>query len=279
MNALPQDWVALLALAFVLGLKHGLDADHLAAVDGLTRFNSRARPPLARWCGVLFSAGHGAIVMLVAIVVGAATKRWAVPAWLEDVGAWVSIAFLALLGMLNLVSVANAAPDQIVGPVGVRGRLLARFTRVSRPSAIAGVGALFALSFDTMSQAALFALAAVTFGGWKHALVLGGLFTLGMMLADGGNGLWVASLLKRADRRACVASRMMGLVVGALSLGVALLGVARYFSPRVAAWYERDQPLVSGSVLAVVAIAFLIAVALVRRAGLVPAQRGAKTAP
>ena len=41
---LPTEWLALLGLVFVLGAKHGLDADHLAAIDGLTRYNLRQRP-------------------------------------------------------------------------------------------------------------------------------------------------------------------------------------------------------------------------------------------
>ena len=47
MDALPATWTALCALAFVLGLKHGFDADHLATIDGLTRYNARTSPRLA----------------------------------------------------------------------------------------------------------------------------------------------------------------------------------------------------------------------------------------
>jgi high-affinity nickel-transport protein len=44
---------------FVLGAKHGLDADHLATVDGLTRCNARTNPWLCRRAGALLSLGHG----------------------------------------------------------------------------------------------------------------------------------------------------------------------------------------------------------------------------
>src|SRR6185369_2632513 len=40
METLPTHWLSLVAVVFMLGLKHGLDADHLAAIDGLTRFNA-----------------------------------------------------------------------------------------------------------------------------------------------------------------------------------------------------------------------------------------------
>ena len=34
METLPTDWLSLLILTFVLGMKHGFDADHLATIDG-----------------------------------------------------------------------------------------------------------------------------------------------------------------------------------------------------------------------------------------------------
>ena len=48
MDSLPSDGFALAALVFVLGMKHGFDADHLATIDGLTRYNARRNPALAR---------------------------------------------------------------------------------------------------------------------------------------------------------------------------------------------------------------------------------------
>jgi nickel/cobalt transporter (NiCoT) family protein len=132
MEHLPNDWLALLFLVFTLGVEHGLDADHLGTIDGLTRFNARHNQRLARWCGSPFSLGHGAVVIVIALVVGALAGRWAVPDWMEDLGA---------------------------------------------------------LSFDNMSQAALFALAGTQFGSVGHALTLGLVFTAGMLLTDGVNGL------------------------------------------------------------------------------------------
>jgi high-affinity nickel-transport protein len=56
--------VTTLVLVFILGLRHGMDADHLAAIDGF----SRLRP--SRWNGVLFGLGHGLVVTLLALLVG-----------------------------------------------------------------------------------------------------------------------------------------------------------------------------------------------------------------
>lgn len=270
MENLPHDWLALATLVFVLGMKHGLDPDHLVAIDALTRFNSQTNRRFARWCGLLFSLGHGAVVIGVALTVGLATERWIVPGWLDDLGAWISIAFLTALGLLNLHAVLGTPLDRVVRPVGMRGRLFERFTRTSRPGAIALVGALFALSFDTLSQAALFAVTASQLGGWAHSAALGLLFMLGMMLADGANGLWIASLLRNADERARIASRVLGLAVAGLSLGVAAFVVAERYSESVATWASGRELVLGSGVIAVVAAASLLGHVLARRPAAAP---------
>src|SRR5712671_4775954 len=132
LETLPTYWLSLVAVVFLLGLKHGLDPDHLAAIDGLTRFNAASRPRLSRWSGLLFSAGHGLVVTAIAVAVATVASEWRAPPWLEDAGAWISIAFLTLLGVANLASVLRAPRGAPVRPVGLRGRLFARLLH-SRP--------------------------------------------------------------------------------------------------------------------------------------------------
>lgn len=266
MENLPHDWLALLALVFTLGMKHGLDPDHLAAIDGLTRFNAASnKPRLSRWSGLLFSLGHGAVVMAVAVLVGIVARRWEVPAWVEDFGAWISILFLLALGTVNLVAVFRAAPDEVVRIAGLKGRWLGRLSRASHPVLIACVGALFALSFDTLSQTALFSLTASSMAGWMFSVALGMVFMLGMIATDGINGLWISRLLNRADQRALIASRVMGLAVGGLSILVGLFGIARYFLPAVASRSEGHELLMGLAVVATVAMSFYLALRLARR--------------
>ena len=112
MESLPSDWSALAGVVLLLGMKHGFDADHLATIDGLTRCNARARRSFARFCGALFSLGHGVVVMAIALAVGTVSRSWQTPQWLEISGAWISIGFLTLLGVLNLHAVLSAAPGQ-----------------------------------------------------------------------------------------------------------------------------------------------------------------------
>lgn len=253
---LPASSTALLGVVFLLGMRHGLDADHLATIDGLTRFNLAKRPRLARRAGVLFSLGHGFVVMLVALGVALWANHWGTPAWLETLGAWTSILFLTALGILNLVAVLRSPSDQVVRSVGLRSRLFGRFSRSGRPLAIVLIGALFALSFDTVSQTSLFALAAQQVGGPAFSLVLGIAFMAGMMVTDGANGLWVARLLDRGDRRARVASRVLGLTIAGLSLMVALFGILRLYSPEVSLWSDGRELLVAAAVVGTLLLSF-----------------------
>jgi nickel/cobalt transporter (NiCoT) family protein len=264
MQALPTDALPLVALAFVLGAKHGLDADHLVAIDGLTRFNAAERPGLARWCGVLFSMGHGAVVIGVALMVGIATDRWIVPTWLEATGAWISIGFLTALGMMNLLAVLSAPAESVVQPIGFKAGWLGRVMQTSSPASIFAVGALFALSFDTVSQAALFALTASQISDVALGVGAATAFMIGMMTADGINGIWIASLLRNADRRARVATRVMGLAVAGLSLCVAALGAAKLVSDGVDQWFDGRELEIGLAVVAAVAASFLLAVLLSR---------------
>ena len=129
------------------------------------------------------------------------------------------------------------------------------------------VGALFAVSFDTVSQAALFAAAAAQYGGLGDALELGLVFLLGMLVTDGVNGLWVARLIARSDAIACVASRVMGLTVGVVSLLVAAVGASRLAAPPFAAWSEGRDLALGGAVIAAVLASFALGQALARRRG------------
>ena len=269
MPALTPDWSSLILLVFVLGLKHGFDADHLATIDGLTRWHSSRGAQLANYCGALFSAGHGLVVMAVAVGASLLASQWAVPSWFELTGAWISIGFLLGLGLLNLYAVLSAAPEQVVALRGIRGRWLGRLTRAEHPLLIAGIGMLFALSFDTLSLALLFGVTAQGAGGMPEALLLGGLFTLGMLVADGANGLWIARLIRRADQTARIASRVLGLAVGGMSLMVAAYGVARLLNPAVDGWSDGKELAIGMGLIVMLAAAFALAIHLGRaqRAG------------
>ena len=255
MSALPHDGVALIMVVLMLGLQHGMDPDHIATINGLTRFNAQLQPRVSRWSGVLFSFGHGIVVTAVAAMVAVFAAEWMPPVWVEHLGAWISIMFLLALGTVNLQAVIRSPKDQPVRIVGFKGRWLSRLSRTSHPVLIATVGAAFALSVDTVSQAVLFSLTASKMAGWVFAVALGLVFMLGMMAADGLNGLWMGRLIQRADAQVIAISHTMSFVIGTLSIAIAALGIIKYFSPAAAALID-SAGLLIGLGLAVCIPAF-----------------------
>jgi high-affinity nickel-transport protein len=266
METLPHDWLALATLVFLLGLKHGMDPDHLVTIDGMARFNAVKHPRLSQFSGLLFSLGHGAVVTLVAVLVATVAVEWRAPQWLELTGAGISIFFLLLLAAANLVAVFRARPGERVRPVGLKSRFLGSLVETSHPAVIASVGAAFALSFDTISQAMLFSITGSSVAGWMFAATLGLVFTAGMAATDAVNGYTMSRLVYRADRRAAVASKIMSLAVALLSVLIAGLGFAKLQWPAV------DETLQN------VGLALGVAVVLAMLAAFALAMRAARTA-
>ena len=166
--------------------------------------------------------------------------------------------FLTLLGAVNVRAALTTAPDEVVPLVGIKSRWLRGLGEARSPWLVALVGALFALSFDTISQAALFSLTAQQFGGLAPALMLGCLFTIGMLVTDGINGLWISRLIARADDLARVASRVMSLAVGGVSLLVAGFAFAKLVLPAVDEWSQGKEFAFGVAVVVVILLSYLL---------------------
>jgi high-affinity nickel-transport protein len=213
-------------------------------------------------------------VIAVAVGVSLLARAWHPPTWLEAAGSWISIVVLAVLGAVNIAAVFRTPDGELAQPKGWRSGVFSRLLRAGRPLSVAAVGALFALSFDTFSQAALFAMTAAQFGGWHSALTLGMLFTFGMLLTDGANGYWISKLIRRSDRAAQVASRAMALAVAGVSLLTAALVLATLLLPRAGAWAEGKELWFGGAVIAVIGLSFIMGQRLAPAAGRAPRPIG-----
>ena len=247
---------------FLLGIRHGFDADHLAAIDGLTRINAVDRADLSRNAGYLFSLGHGIVVISTAMLVALVANTWSVPTWVESIGVWSSIAVLLALAFANLNAVLRVTCGQIVQPAGWRGRWLMRCFTAKSFFSVMAVGALFAISFDTLSLAAMFGMTAARFGSWLSALVAAGLFVLGMLVTDGLNDVWIAYLIQRSNRAALAVSRIMALAISGVCLIIAAVGIANQLLPATSAVLEAQGFWVSVAILLVLAASFLIGLRL-----------------
>ena len=266
----PREFVGVAAVVLLLGLKHGFDADHLAAIDAIACHNAPSRPRLARLSGALFSLGHGAVVVAVALSVSLLAQAWHTPEWLDALGAWLSIGVLILLAALNIAAVLRTPRHEATHLHGWRSGVFGRLLRAGHPTLVMGVGAVFAISFDTISQAALFAVTAAQFGGWRPALLLALLFTVGMLITDGVNGWWISRLVRAGGSAARVSSRVVALAVSGIGLLTAGLTLTTRFVPAAEAWAEGKELWFGTAIVVVLAASFVAGRRL--GAGPVPAR-------
>ncbi|MBS3905055.1 MAG: hypothetical protein KGZ39_06995 [Simkania sp.] len=227
MNA-ESSWQWMILMALTLGIRHGFDLDHLATIDAITR-TTRDNRTLSKMVGCLFSLGHGAVVILISLVIGGGLMRSHIPLWLEGCGNWISIFFLVIFGALNLWNVFQNTPSSTL-PVGIKSFLAKKITATkTTPLWIMAIGALFAISFDTFSQIALFSISASLVSGWMFSGILALFFMLGMMIADGLNGLFVSTLIQRADRTSLLLSRSLGVTIAIFSLVIGFSSLLNMF--------------------------------------------------
>lgn len=99
--------LGLFMLAYGLGLRHAVDADHIAAIDNSTRkLMQDGKKPVG--VGFFFSLGHSTIVILISILVAvsAAYVKNNIPT-LETAGSVIGTSisgfFLIMIGIINLI--------------------------------------------------------------------------------------------------------------------------------------------------------------------------------
>jgi high-affinity nickel-transport protein len=199
-------------LAYTFGLRHAVDADHIAAIDNTTRkLMSDGQRPVG--VGLFFSLGHSTVVVALSVAIALfASVVTGIPALQEIgslIGTTVSAVFLLVIGLINLVvlidiyrmfrrvaaggAYSEATLEEFLNERGLLARLFRPMLRVIRKSwHMYPLGILFGLGFDTASEVALLGLAATS--GANHVpiafiLVLPALFAAGMSLVDATDGV------------------------------------------------------------------------------------------
>ena len=200
-------------LAYTMGLRHAVDADHIAAIDNVTRklIQEGKRPVNV---GFFFSSGHSLVVLLataaVAATAGAFKDKFHFLSSLGSVlGTSVSVGFLLILGVINIVIFMQIYKTfKVVKETGVysdedfnllmtkRGflsRIFRHFFKMIHSSwQMFPIGFLFGLGFDTSTEIALLGIAATQAAKglsiWS-IMVFPLLFTAGMTLVDTTDGV------------------------------------------------------------------------------------------
>ena len=251
-------WVTL-GLLIALGFRHGLDPDHIAAVDGLTRMRFRASvqdQPLAfgvaRLAGFQFACGHSLNIFLVTLVFF--WQDFELPHWLESTGLWLSTFFLLWLALANLRQCWRGHPHtHATGPAQ---RLIMKILGpLAHPL---GVGFAFAISFDALAQAGLMAAKGHELGGFGVVVLLALGFGVGMVLADTANGWLTHTLVQRSEHMAQQVGRWMSGVVGVLALAVVLVSHASQHLPLLAILLEDWGAWIGLSVTAALLVLYAV---------------------
>jgi nickel/cobalt transporter (NiCoT) family protein len=195
-------------LAYSLGLRHAVDADHIAAIDNVTRkFMHEGKRPVS--VGLMFSLGHSTIVLLgsVAIAWTALALQHRIDSVREIggiVGTLLSTLFLFGIAAVNLVvlhsiwrtflKVREGQPyveedfDLLLGNRGLLARLFRpMFRMITRSWHMYPLGVLFGLGFDTATEIGVLGISAAEASkglSFWSILIFPALFAAGMSLID-----------------------------------------------------------------------------------------------
>ena len=200
-------------LAYSFGLRHAVDADHIAAIDNVTRkLMQEGKQPVA--VGFMFSLGHSTVVILacVAIAATALAFKTQIDSVREIgglIGTLVSAFFLLIIAAINLIvlrsvyqtfrRVCRGAPyveedfNMLLADRGFLARIFRPMFRIiTRSWHMYPLGLLFGLGFDTATEIALLGISASEVARglsiWS-ILIFPALFTAGMALVDTSDGI------------------------------------------------------------------------------------------
>lgn len=192
-------------LAYMLGLRHAFDVDHIAAIDNVVRkLVQDGKRPLST--GFFFALGHSTLVVLACLVFVATTPAGPDPgtgfeAVSAPLGTLVSASFLLVIGIANLLvlrtlwrmaarpgDLATGRFDAALDERGCLARLLRPLLRaVSQSWHFYPIGFLFGLGFDTAAEIGLVGVSAMQSAqglSVGQIMIFPVLFTAGMTLFD-----------------------------------------------------------------------------------------------
>ncbi len=232
-------------LAYSFGLRHAVDADHIATIDNVTRkLMEQGKMPLT--VGTFFSLGHSTIVVLASMTIAATVAKFSNQMeWFQKngnlIGTLTSSLFLLIVAFVNLIVLVSVRStfrqikagklpreqqlDKLIG----NGGFLARFLRplfnlANKRWHIYLLGFLFGLGFDTATEVGLLGISAASglqeINLW-YIMLFPALFSAGMVLVDTIDNLIMVGAYGWAFSRP-IRKLYYNMVITALSVIIAL---------------------------------------------------------
>jgi high-affinity nickel-transport protein len=243
-------------LIYGLGMRHAVDADHIAAIDNVTRklIQGNRRSVTV---GLYFALGHSAVVFLVAIsVVSMTTMLGHIRRFQEFAGTFstlISAAFLLAIALVNFVIFVSIYKtyrrvrsdgvyvesdlDLILARKGFMARIFRPlFQLVNRSWHMLLLGVLFGLGFDTATEIAMFSVSASQASRGLPLMgivVLPVLFAAGMSLIDTTDGVMMLGAYEWAFVKPMrklyynMTITLMSVLVALLIGGIEVLGLVK----------------------------------------------------
>jgi high-affinity nickel-transport protein len=200
-------------VAYTLGIKHAFDADHIAAIDNVTR-KFRQDEKKSVGVGLYFSLGHSTVVLLMCVaVIVFLRSSVAHMNFLKGTGGMlgttISALFLTLIGILNFIVlkdlykvakdykkgyIEHRSIDEMLNKRGLMNRFFGfLYKKIDKSWKMYPVGFLFGLGFDTASEVAILGISGAIatkshFPVWG-VMIFPLLFTAGMSMMDSLDGL------------------------------------------------------------------------------------------
>ncbi len=210
-DIISTNFIYLGFLALFFGLRHAIDADHIAAIDTSTR-KLRNEGKKSEFTGLFFSLGHSTIVILMSVVLMFSTRFVierlpSMETMGSIIGPLISAAFLFIMAAINIsiilglrdlykrkTALGSIDLNSAISGMGLLNRLFrGLFKSVKNQYYLYPIGILFGLGFDTASEVLILSISAVLAVSLLSVpvwvlLIFPALFTLGMSLIDTTDG-------------------------------------------------------------------------------------------
>jgi high-affinity nickel-transport protein len=242
-----------LMFSLIIGVKHGFDPDHLAMINGVFSVRS-TKEKISKWNGFMFSIGHGVAVTLIGLLISTIHSISIFKTDFFSFIEWIPTVLLVLTGIINLYFFnSNHQNDHSINKFrwlnrGASNSLLRMFF----------VGVIFALVFDSVSQINIWSLASTINESSGLILMIGLVFTIGMVISDTFSGVLFSLILNNTtrNRRLNFLQIFLSLIIVFTSL---YYGITSFCEKIIGNynWFSLINLLVIISILLIISIRFI----------------------
>ncbi len=220
-------------ILFVLGLRHGLDPDHITVIDNFTYKLHQKQNKWSRWVGTLFTFGHGIMVTLISVILSLLKNNIEFPEWFNVILEWVPVAILLAMGITNLITLTNRNSGKQKTVSRFKNWMIPKqASNHLNPFSIILTGLIFGFIFDTSSQIAAFGITMSASNQWVYAVLGGLVFSFGLILTGTCDSFLLNKLLKTFDQKKITTHRFkLNVLITMMCFAIPIYKIICYVNP------------------------------------------------